>query len=420
MGELIKKNLCPECGKEVKKGSRFCNNCGAKLVDEIKTEPTEEPNTVKNEPKKLTKGIKLNIHFDKNNRYFLPIISSVVTLVVCLVCTGLICNYLVKAKTVTNTISDYSNVSITDTGLATSVKKVYDAVVVVETYAKGSLYATGTGFVFKTDDNYGYILTNNHVIENGTEIKVMFTNNDEETVTVVGSDSYSDIAVLKVAKSKVLAVAVTGNPDDMSVGDTTFAVGAPVDASTYSWTVTRGILSGKDRVVEVSSSTGSSYAMNVLQTDTAINSGNSGGPLCNDNREVIGITNMKIASSSVEGLGFAITLYTALEYDNHFLSGDTIIRPYLGVSMYDLSSNYYSSQTGIYIQSVESGSPAEKAGLQKGDVISAIDGKEVSSTAYLKYELYKHNVGDEVEITYTRNNKKNTTKVTLGSYDITT
>src|SRR5574344_1673937 len=199
--------------------------------------------------------LKLNIHFDKNNRYFLPIISSVVTLVVCLVCTGLICNYLVKAKTVTNTISDYSNVSITDTGLATSVKKVYD-VVVVETYAKGSLYATGTGFVFKTDDNYGYILTNNHVIENGTEIKVMFTNNDEETVTVVGSDSYSDIAVLKVAKSKVLAVAVTGDPDDMSVGDTTFAVGAPVDASTYSWTVTRGILSGKDRVVEVSSSTG--------------------------------------------------------------------------------------------------------------------------------------------------------------------
>src|SRR5574344_859429 len=141
---------------------------------------------------------------------------------------------------------------------------------------------------------------------------------------------------------------------------------------------------------------------------------------CNANGEVIGITNMKIASSSVEGMGFAIPISTALEYANHFLSGDPIIRPYLGVSMYDLSSNYYSSQTGIYIQSVESGSPAEKAGLQKGDVISAIDGKEVSSTAYLKYELYKHNVGDEVEITYTRNNKKNTTKVTLGSYDITT
>src|SRR5574344_184650 len=417
MGELIKKNLCPECGKEVKKGSRFCNNCGAKLVDEIKTEPTEEPNTVKNEPKKLTKGIKLNIHFDKNNRYFLPIISSVVTLVVCLVCTGLICNYLVKAKTVTNTISDYSNVSITDTGLATSVKKVYDAVVVVETYAKGSLYATGTGFVFKTDDNYGYILTNNHVIENGTEIKVMFTNNDEETVTVVGSDSYSDIAVLKVAKSKVLAVAVTGNPDDMSVGDTTFAVGAPVDASTYSWTVTRGILSGKDRVVEVSSSN-STYVMSVLQTDAAINSGNSGGPLCNANGEVIGITNMKINSSSVEGMGFAIPIETAIEYANNFIDGTPIIRPYIGISMKDYSANFFGTSTGVYVASVESGSPGAVAGLASGDIITAIDGVKVSDSAHLRYELYKHNVGDEVTITYTRSNKENTIKVTLGSYNI--
>src|SRR5574344_2286922 len=261
---------------------------------------------------------------------------------------------------------------ITDTGIAESVKKVYDSVVVVETYVNDQLYATGTGFVFKEDDNYGYILTNNHVISNGTTIKVIFTDNTEVEVSVVGSDSYSDIAVLKVNKENVLGIATIGSSTSMNVGDTTFAVGAPVDASTYSWTVTRGILSGKDRVVEVSSSN-STYVMSVLQTDAAINSGNSGGPLCNANGEVIGITNMKINSSSVEGMGFAIPIETAMEYANNFIDGTPIVRPYIGISMYDLSNSMFSSQSGVYISSVESDSPASKAGLTKGDVITAID-----------------------------------------------
>ena len=352
----------------------------------------------------------------KDNKSFY-IILSFFTIVLSMLGSYLVVR-LCSTPVEVRTVKDYSNIKIDDTGIAGSVLKVYDSVVVVETYKNNKLYATGTGFVFKEDDNYGYILTNHHVIEDGTSFKVKFTNGEEQEVTVVGSDEYSDIAVLKVNKEYVISVATIGSSEEMLVGDTTFVIGAPLDADTYSWTVTRGILSGKDRLVEVTSSTYRSVVMNVLQTDTAINSGNSGGPICNANGEIIGIVNMKLSSSQVEGMGFAIPIEVALEYADNFISGKTIIRPYLGVSMYDLSSSIFSTETGIYLRAVESGSPADKAGLKEGDVIIAINDKEVSTSAYLKYELYKHNVGDEVTIKYKRDNKEYTTTVTLGSYDV--
>lgn len=352
----------------------------------------------------------------KENKSFY-IILSFFTIVLSMLGAYLVVT-LCQTKPEVQTIKDYSNIQISDTGIAGSVLKVYDSVVVVETYKSNKLYATGTGFVFKTDDKYGYILTNHHVIEEGTGFKAKFTNGEEVEVTVVGSDEYSDVAVLKVDKDKIISVATIGSSSDMLVGDTTFVIGAPLDADTYSWTVTRGILSGKDRLVEVSSSTYKSVVMNVLQTDTAINNGNSGGPICNANGEVIGIVNMKLSSSKIEGMGFAIPIEVALEYAENFIDGKVITRPYLGVSMYDLSSSIFSTETGIYLRAVESGSPADKAGLKEGDIITKVNGKEVETTAYLKYELYKYKVGDEIEITYKRNNKETTTKVTLGSYDV--
>ena len=135
----------------------------------------------------------------------------------------------------------------------------------------------------------------------------VFTDKKEVDADFVGADEYADIAVLKVDKKNIKEVAITGDNSKMRVGDTTFAVGAPLDSDKYSWSVTRGILSGKDRTV----STGNSY-MTVLQTDTPINSGNSGGPLCNANGEVIGITNMKLVSSSIEGMSFAIPIDDAI------------------------------------------------------------------------------------------------------------
>ena len=164
--------------------------------------------------------------------------------------------------------------------------------------------------------------------------------------------------------------------------------------------------------------------MKVLQTDTAINSGNSGGPLCNSNGEVIGITNMKLASSNIEGMGFAIPIETAIEYANTYIEGNTIDRPYLGIAMYnisDLRNSLFGINTdltdGVYIYSVENDSPAAEAGLQKGDIIVAIDDNKVTNSAYLKYLLYEYNIGDEVEFTYYRNDREYKTTVKLTAKD---
>ncbi len=317
------------------------------------------------------------------------------------------------------------DVTVTDTGIADAVEKVYDAVVTVETYQKNQLYATGTGFVYKNENGVGYILTNHHVIENGSVIKVVFTDGNSVEAKLMGSDKYADIAVLTVDSDNIISVATLGSSEDARVGDTVFAVGAPIDSSAYSWTVTRGILSGKNRMVEVSlsSSSVSDWVMSVMQTDAAINSGNSGGPLSNSNGEVIGITSMKLSSSSsystasIEGMGFAIPIEDAILYANRFESGETIERPYLGVSMYNLSDIYMQVDapvsSGVYIESVEKGSPADSAGLKSGDIIVKLDDEDITSLAYLKYQLYKHNVGDTITISYYRGNDLKTTEVNL-------
>ena len=323
---------------------------------------------------------------------------------------------------ITNVTKVEKDVTVTDSGIADAVEKVYDAVVVVENYNNNRLISTGTGFVFKEDGEFGYIITNNHVIESANEVYITFTNGTREKVDIIGSDEYSDIAVLSVSADKIISVAPIGSSEEARIGDTTFAIGAPLNYEVYSWSVTRGILSGKDRLVEVSlsNSTSSDYVMKVLQTDTAINSGNSGGPLCNSNGEVIGITNMKLASSNIEGMGFAIPIETAIEYANTYIEGNTIDRPYLGIAMYnisDLRNSLFGINTdltdGVYIYSVENDSPAAEAGLQKGDIIVAIDDNKVTNSAYLKYLLYEYNIGDEVEFTYYRNDREYKTTVKL-------
>ena len=354
-------------------------------------------------------------HNIKNPKKYLRAI--ILLLILNIVSISLVLYIIFFNKTIVETTKLEKDVTITETGIADAVEKVYDSVVVVETYNNDTLYSTGTGFVFKIDNQNGYILTNNHVISNGTTIKVVFTNDEEVEATIVGKDEYSDIAVLSVDKNKIISVAEIGSSEKARLGDTTFSVGAPLDSNKYSWTVTRGILSGKNRLVEVSSTTGNtSTIMEVLQTDTAINSGNSGGPLCNSNGEVIGITNMKISSSTIEGMGFAIPIETAIQYATKIINGESIIRPYLGITMYDLSNNmFYRNQEGVYIQTIVDGGGAKKAGLQVGDIIIKIDDIEVTNSAYLRYELYKHNVGDKVKVTYKRNNKVNTVEVTLSS-----
>lgn len=311
-------------------------------------------------------------------------------------------------KTITEEqIKEIKNVTVTDTGLADAVEKVYDAVVVVKTYVDKQLYATGTGFIYKVDDDTAYILTNNHVIEKGNSIMVEFINGALEEVEVNGKDLYSDIAVLSLDADKVDKIASIGSSEDARIGDTVFTVGAPVNANTYSGTVTRGILSGKNRLVGVSlsNSSTSDMMMSVLQTDAAINSGNSGGPLMNANGEVIGITSLKLAASGVEGMGFAIPIETAIHFADHLEKGEAIDRPFLGISMRSLAeAQYYhfelrnvDLEEGVYIESVETGSAADKAGIKVGDILVEIDGKKVDSIAYVRYLLYNHSVGDTMK-----------------------
>jgi len=312
-------------------------------------------------------------------------------------------------------------VTVTDTGIADGVEKVYDSVVVVKTYNSNKLYATGTGFIYKQSGNKYYIITNYHVIQGGSSVSVLFTSGNEEKVSLVNGDKYADIAVLSYETSETLTVAEMGSSEDMRVGDTVFAIGAPLDSDIYSWSVTRGILSGKDRMVEVSTSNTytSDWIMQVIQTDAAINTGNSGGPLCNANGEVVGVTNMKLVNSGVEGMGFAIPIEEATSYADALITGEDVSRPYMGISMVEASNKTYASkysveaQEGVLIENVASDSPAAKAGLKTGDIIVSFDDEKIDKVATLRYKLYKYKVGDTVTIKYIRNGKTNTTKLTL-------
>ena len=248
----------------------------------------------------------------------------------------------------------------------------------------------------------------------------------------MGSDQYADIAVLSLESSKDLTVAELGKSEDLRVGDTAFAVGAPLDTA-YSWTVTRGIVSGKEREVAVSlnNSRSNDYVMKVLQTDAAINSGNSGGPLCNSNGEVIGITSLKLVSNGVEGMGFAIPIENAVTKAEQIISGDSYEYPYLGIQMLDITDAYSLYQyydlikssglsSGVLVASIEKGSPASKAKFEKNDIITKIDGNDIKNLAYLRYYLYQHKVGDTIKVTVYRDGKTKELSVTLGTNKQTT
>ena len=353
---------------------------------------------------------------------FLILISSLLS--------GALGAYLMLS-TLPNTTTTNNGVTTSTTKLnepnsiANAVEKVYDSTVVVECYKENKLVSTGTGFVYKKENGKAYLMTNNHVIAEGDTVKVLFTNETKEEATIIGRDKYSDIAVLSIKDSNEIKSAAMGESAKSQVGDTVFTVGSP-EGSNYAGTVTKGILSAKERLVEVALTNNqtSDYYMQVLQPDAAINPGNSGGPICNTNGEVIGITNMKLVDDTVEGMGFAIPIEEALKMADILEKEGKVTRPYIGISMLDLTNSYYLWQAGIMLPEniengvviikVEDNSPASAAGLKKGDIITKIAGKTTKNLAEFRYELYKHQPNDEIEIVYIRNNKTETTKITLG------
>lgn len=324
--------------------------------------------------------------------------------------------------TVTNITKTEKEVTVTDSGIADAVDKIHDSVVIIKTYVKDQLYATGTGFIYKKENGKYYFISNYHVIENGDQIRVQFADESEAVVKIEEGDKYADIVVLSLESKKDYPVAEMGSSINARVGDTVFALGSPLDYSVYSYSVTRGIISGKNREVAVSvGGSMNDWIMQVIQTDAAINEGNSGGPLCNINGEVIGVTNMKLASAKIEGMGFAIPIEEAANYADAVINGQDMSRPYLGVTMTNANTAVavtrygIEMQDGVVVEDIEKGSPSEEAGLQKGDIIKKMDDVVIKDVAALRYQLFKYKVGDKITIEYIRNGNTNVTELVLSA-----
>lgn len=324
-------------------------------------------------------------------------------------------NFL-KPNSTTKTIKEeVKTVSVTENDtIQPGIQNIYDAVYYIASYKNGSLVASGTGFTYKKDSKYGYIITNHHVIKDATSIKVTNILGNTIDAKLLGSDEYADIAVLAIKEDEVKSVAKIGDSTLLKLGDTLFTVGSPLGIE-YIGTVTKGILSGTAREVSVKSN-GTTVVMEVIQTDAAISPGNSGGPLCNISGEVIGVNSLKIVEDDVEGMGFAIPIEMALALTDRLEKGEKIVRPYLGVSLAEITDewNLYRNDIeisdeidhGVVITNIEDDSVASKSGFKKGDVILSIDGVKIKDVAHFRYLLYKYNINDTITIEYYRNKIK--------------
>ena len=259
--------------------------------------------------------------------------------------------------------------------------------------------SSGSGFIISSD---GYIVTNHHVIEDATTLTVITNNEEEYEARVIGYDEKNDFALIKVDVAGLTPVTL-GKSDDLIVGDQVVAIGNPLGEITNSLTV--GYISVKDRDVTIENS-----VINMLQTDTAINPGNSGGPLFNMKGEVIGITTAKYSGDAVESIGFAIPIDDVMDMINDLLKDGYISAPYIGIQVTSDTDG-----VGVYVSSVESGSPAAEAGLKRGDVIVALGDRETPTTTELDKALRNYEPGDTAVIQVYRSRKILELTITFGS-----
>ena len=267
-------------------------------------------------------------------------------------------------------------------------------------------YSEGSGVIYKKDGNTAYVVTNNHVVDGQQGLEVLMKDGTKVKAELVGTDAYSDLAVLKINSDKVETVASFGDSSALKVGEPAIAIGSPL-GSEYANSVTSGIISSLNRQVTSTNESNETVNINAIQTDAAINPGNSGGPLVNIEGQVIGINSSKIASTSestsnvsVEGMGFAIPSNDVVNIINQLEKDGKVTRPALGITMVDLSAVSTQQQeqilkipssvtNGVIVTNVQTATPAEKAGLKQYDVITKIDDKEVSSGVELQSALYR-------------------------------
>lgn len=329
--------------------------------------------------------------------------------------------YFLDASTVKNVSSNY--------GLSESIPDMVDrlggaVVSITSTMVQNDLFyneveasGSGTGVVFNKNKDSILIVTNNHVIEDATQLSVAFDRQTSAKATVVGTDPDSDIAVIKVMSSDIpaavlakLPTVVFGDSDKLRVGELAVAIGNPLG---YDDTVTVGVVSGIDRSLRLS---GRNF--NLIQTDAAINPGNSGGALFNSKGEVIGINTVKISDQEVEGIGFAIPINTVKPLIKEILEKGYVSKPYLGIAGQDITkeiSENYNLPVGVMVSEVVPGSGAQKAGLVRGDIITKVDGKAIESMEQLIDMISAKKIGDTITLTVKgEDTPERTVKAVLG------
>ena len=333
-------------------------------------------------------------------------------------------------KTTTNSINVDVTTQVTDV-----VEKVSPGVVGVTNIQlqadfwqqqDGNEQGTGSGVIYKIEDEYAYVVTNYHVIEGADTVEVVLVYETHIEAEVLGSDMFSDLAVLRMDSAEVDTIVEMGSSENLKVGEPAIAIGNPL-GHMFSGSVTLGVISGTQRTIPVDFDMDgrADWQAEVIQTDAAINPGNSGGALINIDGQLIGINSMKINQTAVEGIGFAIPIDTAQPLIKELEETGEVVRPYLGVEIYSLDevpqTEWQRSlklpeevEGGIYIWSIEPFSPADEAGLKRLDVITALDGEEIMGTIDLRKVLYQEKeIGDELSVTFYRDGKKQETTIKL-------
>ena len=324
------------------------------------------------------------------------------------------------------------------TSTSQAVDKVKNAVVSVITYADSSnqdlftndehsdsqISSEGSGVIYKKDGKYAYLVTNTHVISGAKKVDILLADGNKVPGEVVGSDVYSDIAVVRISADKAKDVAEFGDSNQLTVGETAIAIGSPLGTD-YANSVTQGIISSQGRNVNLKADNGQNISTRALQTDAAINPGNSGGPLINIQGQVIGITSSKISTNgqtSVEGMGFAIPANDVVNIIKQLEENGKVVRPALGIQMTDLANLSTSDLSklklpekisgGVIVRSTLDNMPASDK-LQRYDVITKIDDTDIESTADLQSALYSHQIDDTIKVTFYRDGKQDTTTIKL-------
>lgn len=274
---------------------------------------------------------------------------------------------------------------------------------------------SGSGAVYKRDKEEIFIITNHHVIEAGNAFQIVFASGEVQEAELVGSDVYTDLALLKVNADVDCEAFVNANSDLVQKGEYVIAMGSPLGVE-YQGSVSGGLISGTNRkmAMDIDKDNISDWDINVLQTDAAINPGNSGGPLINMAGELLGINSMKIADEAVEGFGFAIPINEVLPIIIQLEEKGEVIRPILGVSIYPMSSlstweklylGIRNNIEGLYISEVSRHSPAASAGMKRGDILIALDDTQVKDMKTFRQILYRKNIGEQIKLKYIRGTK---------------